>query len=42
MNCDLTPGMLYLVTYDGIQPSYTVDAYSPSCGMCVPEEQRHG
>lgn len=42
MNCDLTPGTLYLVTYDGIQPSYTVDAYSPACGMCVPEEQCHG
>ena len=42
MNCDLTPGTLYLVTYDGIQPSYTVDAYSPACGMCVPGEQCHG
>lgn len=42
MNCDLTPGTLYLVTYDALQPSYTVDAYSPVGGMCVPEEQCHG
>ena len=25
-----------------LQPSYTVDAYSPVGGMCVPGEQRHG
>ena len=40
MRCDLTPGKLYFVTYDGAQMSYVVDAYVPVGVLCVPRE--HG
>jgi hypothetical protein len=41
MRCDLTPGTLYLVTYDGARMSYFADAYSPVGGLCVSRGHGH-